>query len=74
MVATSFGLGAAACGSSQNTNITTSTTSRAISPGLTAVLTPAPLYSFSLPDLDGQTVHSNDFLGSVLILRFWATW
>jgi hypothetical protein len=30
--------------------------------------------AFSLPDPDGKTVRSGDFLGNALILRFWATW
>jgi hypothetical protein len=30
--------------------------------------------AFSLAGLDGNAVHSGDFLGNVLILRFWATW
>jgi hypothetical protein len=30
--------------------------------------------AFSLSDLDGKMVRSGDFLGNVLLLRFWATW
>jgi peroxiredoxin len=30
--------------------------------------------AFSLPNLDGKIVRSDDLLGNVVILRFWATW
>jgi peroxiredoxin len=35
---------------------------------------PAPAPSWQLRDVDGQTVHSADFKGKVVILDFWATW
>ncbi len=33
---------------------------------------PAPL--FSLPDLNGKTLHLADYKGRPLMLYFWATW
>lgn len=33
-----------------------------------------PVADFSLPNLDGGTVHSTDFNGKVLLVNFWATW
>lgn len=41
--------------------------------GLTAIHERKPMPAFSLANLDGKTVRSGDFLGNVLILRFWAT-
>jgi hypothetical protein len=46
----------------------------AISPGLLEVQPRKAAPSFSLPNMDRQVVRSSDFAGSVLILRFWATW
>jgi peroxiredoxin len=37
-----------------------------------AVGQPAP--TFSLKDANGQTVHSADYKGKVMLLDFWATW
>jgi len=34
----------------------------------------AQLPLFSLPDLDGHTRFSNEWLGKVLVINFWATW
>jgi hypothetical protein len=47
-------------------------TPRTLPAGLTAKTGALP--EFSLPDLDGKIGRSGDFTGSVLILRFWATW
>jgi len=33
---------------------------------------PAP--AFTLPDLDGKSVHLSDLRGKVAMLFFWATW
>jgi len=41
--------------------------------GLTAIQERQAIPAFSLADLNGNTVHSGDFLGNVLLLRFWAT-
>ncbi len=35
---------------------------------------PMPLPEFSLEDLSGKIVRSQDSRGSVLLLHFWATW
>ncbi len=43
-------------------------------PGMTAVREPKPMQPFALPNLDGKIVRSGDFVGNVVILRFWATW
>jgi len=37
-----------------------------------AKLAPAPVWQ--LRNVDGQTIHSSDFKGKVVILDFWATW
>ena len=29
---------------------------------------------FELPDANGETVHSADLQGKVVVVRFWATW
>jgi hypothetical protein len=42
--------------------------------GLTAVQERKAMPAFSLPNLDGKIVRSDDLLGNVVILRFWATW
>jgi hypothetical protein len=42
--------------------------------GLTAIQERKAMPAFSLADLDGNIVRSGDFLGNVLLLRFWATW
>jgi len=42
--------------------------------GLTALQERKPMPAFSLPDMDGRIVRSSDVLGTVAILRFWATW
>lgn len=34
----------------------------------------AQLPLFSLPDLEGRTRFSNEWLGKVLVVNFWATW
>jgi len=33
-----------------------------------------PLPEFSLPDLTGQTRHSHEWSGDILVVNFWATW
>ena len=35
---------------------------------------PKPAPAFALPDLQGKTVHLEDFRGKVVMLFFWATW
>lgn len=35
---------------------------------------PVPIPPFSVVSLDGKTVNSKDFKGSVTLLNFWATW
>lgn len=30
--------------------------------------------TYNLPNLDGEYVNSNDFLGSYILVNFWATW
>jgi len=35
---------------------------------------PKPAPGWDLKDIDGQTVHSSDFAGKVVVLDFWATW
>jgi peroxiredoxin len=40
--------------------------------GLSGPMMPAP--SWTLQNADGQTIHSSDFKGKVVILDFWATW
>jgi peroxiredoxin len=40
--------------------------------GLSGTMMPAP--SWALQNADGQTIHSSDFKGKVVILDFWATW
>jgi hypothetical protein len=42
--------------------------------GLTTLQERKAMPPFSLPNLDGDIVRSSDLLGSVAILRFWATW
>ena len=39
---------------------------------LPGTITPAP--GWELQNTDGQTIHSSDFKGKVVILDFWATW
>lgn len=34
----------------------------------------APVAAFALKALDGETVHSKDLAGKVILLNFWATW
>jgi hypothetical protein len=52
----------------------TVTTGGKLPGGLTAIQERQAMPAFSLADLNGNTVHSGDFLGNVLLLRFWATW
>jgi cytochrome oxidase Cu insertion factor (SCO1/SenC/PrrC family) len=35
---------------------------------------PKPAPAFSLPDLDGKTMHLSELRGKVVMLFFWATW
>lgn len=35
---------------------------------------PKPLAEFSLPQLDGQTLRSEELKDSIVVLDFWATW
>ena len=35
---------------------------------------PKPLAEFSLPQLDGQTLRSQDLKDNIVVLDFWATW
>lgn len=35
---------------------------------------PVAIPSFSIPSLEGKTLNSSDFVGSVTLLNFWATW
>lgn len=35
---------------------------------------PKPLAGFSLPQLDGQTLRSQDLKNNIVVLDFWATW
>lgn len=35
---------------------------------------PIEIPPFSVPSLDGKTLNSTDFVGSVTLLNFWATW
>jgi peroxiredoxin len=30
--------------------------------------------AFELPDANGETFHSTDLQGKVVVVRFWATW
>ena len=34
----------------------------------------SPMIDFTLPSLDGQTVHLSDYQGRIVFLNFWATW
>jgi len=41
------------------------------------LIAPSPSTSmpvFELPDANGETVHSADLQGKVIVVRFWATW
>ena len=41
------------------------------------LIAPSPSTSmpmFELPDANGETVHSADLQGKVVVVRFWATW
>jgi len=35
---------------------------------------PVPIAEFSLPNLDGQTLRSDDLKKKIVVLDFWATW
>jgi hypothetical protein len=43
-------------------------------PGLAIPRQATPMPDFSLPDVDGATVHAADLQGKVIVVRFWATW
>jgi hypothetical protein len=43
-------------------------------PGLAAPRPATPMPDFSLPNVDGTTVHAADLQGKVILVRFWATW
>ncbi len=34
----------------------------------------APLANFTLKDIDGKTVHLDDYQGQTVLINFWATW
>ena len=42
--------------------------------GLIAPTPSTSLPVFELPDANGETVHSADLQGKVVVVRFWATW
>ena len=42
--------------------------------GLTAPSPSTSMPVFELPDANGETVHSADLQGKVIVVRFWATW
>ena len=42
--------------------------------GLTAPSPATSMPVFELPDANGETVHSADLQGKVVVVRFWATW
>ena len=69
IVAGSVGIAAAGC-----TARKTATPGGTLPGGLTAIQERKAMPAFSLADLDGNIVRSGDFLGNVLLLRFWATW
>lgn len=69
LIAGSAGVAIAGCTSRKITS-----PSGALPGGLTAIQERKPMPAFSLAGLDRNTVHSGDFLGNVLLLRFWATW
>ena len=68
IVAGSLGIIEAGC--TARTSVQTTATPT----GLTTLQERKAMPPFSLPDLDGNVVRSSDLLGSVAILRFWATW
>ena len=48
------------------------TTSEALPP--LPVMTPEPIYNFTMETLDGKTVSLEDFEGQWVLVNFWATW
>ena len=68
IVAGSLGIIGAGCSAGTNVQTTNAPT------GLPAFQDRKAMPPFSLPNLDGNMVRSSDLLGSVAILRFWATW
>lgn len=42
--------------------------------GLTVPSRLVPVPAFRLQDVSGTTVQGSDFVGKVVIVRFWATW
>jgi len=42
--------------------------------GLTVPSPSTSMPVFELPDANGETVHSADLQGKVIVVRFWATW
>jgi hypothetical protein len=42
--------------------------------GLTVPSRLTPMPAFRLQDVSGTTVQGSDFVGKVVVVRFWATW